>query len=146
MKLNNDIIERAKKIWGDDWKRIVEKYEEKEEKYELFPQKIKEQMGTPTEQFIRLLEGREAAREWELEVVNTIIPKEKLKDGVHYVAMEGTDNLCRHVKEARWDEKEGMFWYWRSKFGYTFEDTMHHFADVVNGELAGFTPMCEKDK
>lgn len=145
MKITNDIQKRAQKIWGDDWKRIVQKYEEKEEKYAILPPKVQKQLGTPEEQLIQLIEGREKARERELEVLKTIIPKDKLEDGVTYVAMEGTEGLCRHVDEARWDAKEGIFWYWRNKFGFVFEDRMDHFADVIDGGIAGFTPIRKKE-
>ncbi len=41
-----------------------------------------------------------------------IIPKERLVAGKYYLGR------CRNAKVARWDGKE--FWYWRTKFGYTF--------------------------
>jgi len=146
MKLKKGIIERAQKIWGDDWERIAENFEKKREPQAKLPKKVQKKMGTPEEQFIQLIEQREKQREWELEVVDTIIPKDQLEDGAYYAAMEGTAKLCRHVDKARWDAKKGQFMYERTKFNYTFEDEMDHFADVLDVGYAGFTPIRKLDK
>jgi len=136
VKLEKDILQRLQKHWPDKWEAIIEKYEDMEKK---LPGRF-----NAKHEVIKRLEGREAVLKFEQDTLKNIIPKDKLKDGVTYLAMEGTASLCRHVDEARWDEKEGMFWYTRTKFNYTFEDTMHHFADVIDGGLAGFTPFTEK--
>lgn len=49
------------------------------------------------------------------------IPKDKLITGETYI---GT---CRNATEAIWDGKQ--FIYKRTKFGYTYDETINHFQD-----------------
>lgn len=133
MKLSIKILKRANKIWSDNLEEILNYFEEK------FGSNAKEQ-------FIKRLEEREEIKKWEKYVLKNIIPKEKLKHDVIYESMKDTASLCRHVNEARWDKNEQMFWYKRSKFGHVFEDTMHHFSDVIDKGIAGFTPIKELNK
>lgn len=135
MKLKKDILNRLKKHWPDKWQDIIAHYEDLEKK---IPNRI-----NAKDEILKRIEGRDYVLRFEEETVKAIIPKDKLKNGVTYIAMQGTGSLCRHVEEARWDEEIGMFYYTRTKFGHTFEDTMHHFADVKEGGLAGFTPIKE---
>jgi len=136
MELEKDTLQKLQKHWPTRWKEIIAHCEGLEEK---LPTRF-----NAIEEITRRVQDREHVLKFEDDTLKAIIPKDKLKDGFTYTAMEGTASLCRHVDEARWDEKEGMFWYTRNKFGHTFEDTMHHFADVKEGGLAGFTPIKEK--
>lgn len=141
MDLDKDILQKLQEYWPEKWEDIIQHYEKTEK---LVNEKIPGRYNAKEEITKRVLQ-RERVIDFERETLKNIIPKDKLKDGVTYIAMEGTERLCRHIEEARWDEKEGLFWYIRTKFGHTFEDTMHHFADVINGNLAGFTPIKEKE-
>ena len=137
MELEKDILQKLKEFWPERWEEIIAQAERIQER---IPQRY-----DAKQEVTNRVKGREYVLKFEQDTLKAIIPKDKLKDGATYVAMAGTASLCRHVDEARWDEKEGMFWYTRNKFGHTFEDTMHHFADVIDGGYAGFTPIKEKD-
>jgi hypothetical protein len=142
MLIENDILEEMKKFWPDKWQNVINFYESKEATFNNYPDDIKAKMKTPKEQLLERLEATKQLKEYELEVLSKTIPKDKLEDGVTYIGLDST--LSRHVDEARWDAKQDMFVYQRYKFGMTFEDTMHHFADVINISIAGFTPMSKK--
>jgi hypothetical protein len=46
-----------------------------------------------------------------------VIPKEELIVGKMY------RGRCRNASEALWDGE--VFWYWREKFGFRFEESIH---------------------
>lgn len=144
MQLEDNILKDLKELWPNDWEKLIDFWEKKEA---AFPENAKEKLGPDyfKNQIIERIEGRKALLAREQEIVNAIIPKEDLEDGVVYLAMEGTEHFCRYVQEARWDAAKGYFWFIRNKFGHTFEDQMDHFADVVHGSVAGFTPIRKKD-
>jgi hypothetical protein len=47
------------------------------------------------------------------------IRKVNLEDGAHYFGH------CRNANVARWDEKDGRFWYIRQKFNYEYIESIH---------------------
>jgi len=143
MELDKDALQKMKKYWPDTWEKVLDHYNALEEKF-MADIKTQRFEGRAKQMLLDRIKGRQMLLEFEQSTLAAIIPKNRLKDGVTYVAMEGTGNLNRHIDEARWDEKIQMFWYTRTKFGHTFEDTMHHFADVINDGLAGFTPIKTK--
>lgn len=145
MIIEENILKEIKEVWPNSWEHVIESFEKKEETFQNLPDHVKEKVGTPIQQLIKRMESMKAHRVWESKVVEQIIPKEKLEDGVVYLAMEGTSSLCRCVQEARWDASKQKFMYERTKFAWTFEDEMDHFADVVNGSIAGFTPFKKKE-
>ena len=146
MILKKDIEQNLKEFWPDNWERIIEHYQKQANVLRSVGKKIDNNYVEKC--ILERIKGREDVLKYEQDVLKKIIPKDKLEDGVTYI---GTGcSLSRNVEEARWDIKErqgehkGMFWYTRHKFGNTFEDTMHHFADVVNSSIAGFTPLKKK--
>jgi len=146
MFLEDKILRKLQKVFPNRWEEMIEYFKKKEAALKKAPENVQDKMG---EDYIKNLildriKGKEYVLKREQEVLNKIIPKDKLEDGVTYIAMEDTESLCRYLGEARWDEKEGMFWYTRTKWGHTFEDTMNHFADVIDKGLAGFTPIKKK--
>ena len=147
MILEDKILQKIKKLWPDRGERIIEYFEKKEVALKKAPEDIQIKMGKDyiKNLILERIKGREELLKHEQEVLNKIILKDKLEDGVTYIAIEGTENLCRYVEEARWDEKEGMFWYLTNKWGHEFEDTMDHFVDVIDKRLAGFTPIKKKE-
>lgn len=147
MFLEDNIIQKLKELWPDRWEKIIDYFQKKENALKKAPENVQQKMGKDYIKncILDRIKGKEYVIKREQEVLKKIIPKDKLEDGVIYLAMKDTEDLCRHVEEARWDKNEGMFWYTRSKFGHTFEDTMDHFADVINKRLAGFTPLKRKN-
>jgi len=137
MDLDKDILQKLQEYWPEKWEDIIAQAERIEKRIPTRYDAKKE--------VINRVKGHEYVLKFEQDTLKAIIPKDQLKDGVTYIAMEGTGSLTRHTEEARWDEKIGMFYYTRTKFGHTFEDTMHHFADAIDIGLAGFTPIKEKD-
>lgn len=129
-----------KELWPDNFQNIINYFEKKEIEFLKYPKNIQNKIGHPKKLLLERIKGRRELIKFEKTVLNKIIPREKLEDGVTYLALEGTEGLCRNVDKARWDGKEQVFWYVRTKFGYTYEDRMDHFADVINGTIAGFTP------
>lgn len=63
------------------------------------------------------------------------IPKEKLIPGKTYIGG------CRNATEAIWDGEK--FTYQRTKFGYTYPETINHFQDDDGYDL--FVPIKEKE-
>ena len=47
-----------------------------------------------------------------------IIPKKDLIDGAYY------RGSCRNASIARWNEKQDVFYHWRTKFGYRFIESI----------------------
>jgi len=146
MVLEDKILKKLQELWPDKGEKIIEYFKKKEAALKKAPKNIRDKMGKDYVKNLILdrIKGKEYVLKREQEVLHKIIPKDKLKDGVTYIAMEGTEDLCRHLEVARWDEKEEMFWYTRTKWGCTFEDTINHFADVIDKGLAGFTPIKKK--
>ena len=150
MVVEENILKQMQEIWPDKWEKILTYFQEKDAAHQNhFPNltpALQEKMGLDywKKQLINRIHGAIELDKWEKEVVAKIIPKDQLEDGVVYLPLEGTGGLCRHVEEARWDAKRQVFWYIRTKFGYTFEDRMDHFADVINAGVAGFTPIKKK--
>lgn len=146
MFLENKILQKLQELWPDEGERIIRYFEKKEAALKKAPENVKKKMDKDyiKNLILQRIKGREELLKREQEVLNKIIPKDKLEDGVTYIAMEETENLCRYITEARWDEKKGMFWYTRNKMGRIFEDTMDHFADVIDKGYAGFTPFKKK--
>ena len=146
MVLEDKILKKLQELWPDKGEKIIEYFEKKEAALKKAPKNVRDKMGKDYVKNLILdrIKGKEYVLKREQEVLHKIIPKDKLEDGVTYIAMEGTEDLCRHLEVARWDEKEEMFWYTRTKWGCTFEDTMNHFADVIDKGLAGFTPIKKK--
>lgn len=144
MILEDKIINDMKEIWPTNWRNILDYFERKEDDWNGYDELIKTKIQHPKLQLLNRIEGRKYQLAFEQDVLTKIIPKNMLLDGVVYLAMENTENLCRHVSEARWDEKQQTFVYERYKWGRTFEDTIEHFADVVNQNTAGFTPIKPK--
>jgi len=143
MEFDDNILKDLKELWPDDWQRLIDYWGKKEL---AFNAELKEKLGPDyfKNQLMERIEGRKALLKREQEIVDAIIPKDQLEDGVTYLAMEGTGHFTRHIYEARWDAKNQIFYYERTKFGDKFEDTMDHFADVVHGSIAGFTPIKKK--
>ncbi len=137
----DDIKQDLEKYWPDAWQNIVDIYEKREKLFTKIPLNGQQKIGTPKEQLVKRIESHKLLKQYEQDVLNTIIPKEQLEDGIWYLALEGSHNLCRHISRARWDKSKDMFWYVRTKFKQTFEDTMHHFADTYDIGYAGFTPI-----
>jgi uncharacterized protein YcgL (UPF0745 family) len=144
MKLDDNVINDIKELWPNKWNDIIKYFEKKKDLYNSYPDNVKEKVKNPKIDILEKIEGRRKLIEYEKDVLNKIIPKENLKDGVTYLSLEGTNSLCRYVDEARWDKQNDCFWYVRTKFGHTFEDSMEHFSDVIDKNLAGFTPYKEK--
>ena len=151
MVLSDDVVNEIKAIWPDRWLSIIEFYSSKDAQhrkvYSSLPDNVKDSLGGIDRWYNELLDRIKSKKEqlqFEQDVCSMIIPKDQLSNGVTYIALDGTEHLSRHVAEATWDSSQGMFIYKRSKFGMEFDDTMHHFTDVVNSGLAGFTPIKEK--
>ena len=51
------------------------------------------------------------------------IPKADLKDGAYYYGH------CRNASIARWNARDKMFYYRRTKFGHSFIETINHPED-----------------
>ena len=143
MKLDPNIEKELKELWPDRWEGVLAFYEKSEIAFNTAPENVREKMG---EDYIdnlikQRIKGRKETLKFEKEVLEKIIPKNKLENSATYLAMEGTERLCRHIEEAKWDKKEQKFWYTRNKFGHEFEDLIDHFEDVINDGYAGFTPI-----
>jgi len=48
------------------------------------------------------------------------LQKSELEHGAYY------KGSCRNATEARWNSKHNSFWYWRTKFSYTFIEEVKH--------------------
>lgn len=151
MVVEENILKQMQETWPDNWEQVLKYFQDKDNTHqEHFPNlapNLQQKMGRDywKKELIRRIKGVQELHRWEQEVGQKIIPKNQLEDGVTYLPLEGTGGLCRHVKEARWDAKEQIFWYTRTKFGYTFEDRMDHFIDVIDAGIAGFTPIKKKE-
>lgn len=53
-------------------------------------------------------------------------PKIARKDLIHGAYYKGH---CRNAEEARWNERNGCFVHWRTKFGQTFLEEIKHPED-----------------
>jgi len=140
MNIEQNILNEMKELWPDNFQNIINYFEKKEIEFLKYPENIQKKIGHPKKLLLERIRGKKELIEFEKDVLNKIIPKDKLEDGVIYLALKGTEGLCRNVDKAKWDRKEQIFLYDRTKFGHTYEDRMNHFADVINDTIAGFTP------
>lgn len=51
------------------------------------------------------------------------LKKAELEHGAYY------RGICRNATEARWNAEEQRFYHWRTKFNYTFIETIRHYED-----------------
>ena len=51
------------------------------------------------------------------------IPKANLEHGAYYAGH------CRNATIARWNADKNVFVHWRTKFGSTFTEEIHHIDD-----------------
>lgn len=146
LQLNEELHKALQECWPDRWEQIYQKHKDSDLLFQAQSEHIKKKCPSPEERLWIKIRTHKSIKAFEQQVSKEIIPKEKLEDNVWYLAMKDTHKLCRHVERARWDEKEQMFWYSRTKFGQTFEDTMHHFSDVIDAGIAGFTPIKKENE
>ncbi len=64
--------------------------------------------------------------------MRNFVSKIKKTDLIHGEYYKGT---CRNATEARWDEKNQCFVYWRFKFGETFLETIKAPEDDKNFDV-----------
>lgn len=75
-------------------------------------------------------------KEWLEEAYkNGMIKMADLKDGATYYGD------CRNTSKARWDAKDGRFYYTRTKFGQSFEEEIFHPEMDAGFDL--FIPVAE---
>jgi hypothetical protein len=51
------------------------------------------------------------------------LKKSELEHGSYY------KGECRNATIARWNSEKQMFYHWRTKFNYTFIETIKHYED-----------------
>jgi hypothetical protein len=91
------------------------------------------------------IRGLEEKREMELEILRKTIPKKDLKDGAWYDCDEDAKHVARFYGIAQWLEKEQQFLApGQQQFG--MNGMLNHFEDVINSNLAGFSPMWKVKK
>jgi hypothetical protein len=67
--------------------------------------------------------------------LKVLVPKSELKDGHYYW---GT---CRNAYQAIWNSEKNCFYYWRTKFGTAFVESINHPEDDNGFDL--FLPIEE---